>query len=146
MVSCFAYGDTVLVERFVDGVELALSVVDLGDGPPALPGGRDRPPVGRLRLHRPVHPGPDRVPRAGPRARTTSPPAPPPGRQVHEALGLADLLAHRRDRLARRRGPLPRGERVPGLTETSMFPMAVEAAGHELGEVLARLLAAAAAP
>ena len=29
----------------------------------------------------------------------------------------------------------------PGLTETSMFPMAVEAAGYELGEVLARLLA-----
>ena len=28
----------------------------------------------------------------------------------------------------------------PGLTETSMFPMAVEAAGHELGDVLARLL------
>ena len=29
----------------------------------------------------------------------------------------------------------------PGLTETSMFPMSVEAAGYELGEVLARLLA-----
>jgi D-alanine-D-alanine ligase len=29
----------------------------------------------------------------------------------------------------------------PGLTETSMFPMAVEAAGHDLGDVIARLLA-----
>jgi D-alanine-D-alanine ligase len=29
----------------------------------------------------------------------------------------------------------------PGLTETSMFPMALEAAGHRLGEVLAGLLA-----
>ena len=29
----------------------------------------------------------------------------------------------------------------PGLTETSMFPMAVEAAGHDLGEVLGKLLA-----
>jgi len=28
-----------------------------------------------------------------------------------------------------------------GFTETSMFPMAVEAAGYELGEVLAQLLA-----
>jgi D-alanine-D-alanine ligase len=26
------------------------------------------------------------------------------------------------------------------MTETSMFPMAVEAAGYELGDVLARLL------
>ena len=32
-----AYGDTVMVERFVEGVELALSVVDLGNGPEALP-------------------------------------------------------------------------------------------------------------
>ena len=37
MVSCFAYGDTVMVERFVEGVELALSVIDLGNGPEALP-------------------------------------------------------------------------------------------------------------
>ena len=29
----------------------------------------------------------------------------------------------------------------PGLTETSMFPMAVEAAGYDLGDVLASLLA-----
>jgi D-alanine-D-alanine ligase len=28
----------------------------------------------------------------------------------------------------------------PGLTETSMFPMALEAAGYELGDVLTRLL------
>ncbi|HZH21651.1 MAG TPA: D-alanine--D-alanine ligase, partial [Geodermatophilus sp.] len=28
----------------------------------------------------------------------------------------------------------------PGLTQTSMFPMAVEAAGSSLGDVLARLL------
>jgi D-alanine-D-alanine ligase len=28
----------------------------------------------------------------------------------------------------------------PGLTETSMFPMAVEAAGFELGEILGQLL------
>ena len=37
MVSCFAYGDTALVERFVEGAELALAVIDLGDGPVALP-------------------------------------------------------------------------------------------------------------
>ena len=55
MVGCFAYGDTVLVERFVEGVEVAVSVVDLGDGPVALPGGRDRAGVRRLRLHRALH-------------------------------------------------------------------------------------------
>src|SRR3712207_2244962 len=37
MVSCLAYGDTVMVERFVDGAALAVAGVDLGDGPTALP-------------------------------------------------------------------------------------------------------------
>src|SRR3954468_3980467 len=46
MVSCFAYGDTVMVERYVDGVELAVSVVDLGDGPEALPAAEIEPQSG----------------------------------------------------------------------------------------------------
>ncbi|OUC81910.1 D-alanine--D-alanine ligase family protein, partial [Streptosporangium minutum] len=37
MVGCFAYGDTALIERCVEGVEVAVSVVDLGGGPTALP-------------------------------------------------------------------------------------------------------------
>ncbi|GAB3880157.1 D-alanine--D-alanine ligase [Microbispora bryophytorum subsp. camponoti] len=37
MVGCFAYGDTALIERYVEGVEVSVSVVDLGDGPVALP-------------------------------------------------------------------------------------------------------------
>src|SRR5690349_19221457 len=37
MVGCFAYDSTALVERFVDGTDLAVPIVDLGDGPQALP-------------------------------------------------------------------------------------------------------------
>ena len=37
MVHAFAYGDTALVERFVEGAEVAVPVVDTGDGPRALP-------------------------------------------------------------------------------------------------------------
>jgi D-alanine-D-alanine ligase len=37
MVECFAYGDVALVERLVTGVEVAVSVIDTGDGPIALP-------------------------------------------------------------------------------------------------------------
>lgn len=37
MVECFAYGDVALVERAVVGTEVAVSVVDVGDGPTALP-------------------------------------------------------------------------------------------------------------
>ena len=38
VVSCFAYGDTAFIERFIEGTEIAVSVVDLGHGPYALPG------------------------------------------------------------------------------------------------------------
>jgi D-alanine-D-alanine ligase len=37
MVDCFAYGDVALVERLVTGVEVAVSVIDTGSGPVALP-------------------------------------------------------------------------------------------------------------
>src|ERR1700742_4806307 len=37
VLSCFAYGDTALIERFISGTEVAVGVIDLGDGPQALP-------------------------------------------------------------------------------------------------------------
>jgi D-alanine-D-alanine ligase len=37
MMDCFAYGEIALIERAVKGTELAVSVVDLGQGPFALP-------------------------------------------------------------------------------------------------------------
>ena len=60
---------------------------------------------------------------------------------MHEELGLVDLS--RTDAIVAPDGQVHFLEVnvSPGLTETSMFPMAVEAAGYELGEVLARLLA-----
>ena len=60
---------------------------------------------------------------------------------VHEVLGLADLS--RTDAIVDAEGRVHFLEVnvSPGLTETSMFPMAVEAAGHDLGDVLGRLLA-----
>jgi D-alanine-D-alanine ligase len=61
--------------------------------------------------------------------------------RVHVALGLADLS--RTDAIVADDGTVQFLEVnvSPGLTETSMFPMAVEAAGLEVGEVLAGLLA-----
>ncbi|WP_369257403.1 D-alanine--D-alanine ligase family protein [Geodermatophilus amargosae] len=146
MVSCFAYGDTVLVERFVDGVELALSVIDLGEGPVALPAVEIEPESGVFdytarytpgltEYHAPARLSDDVAARAAEVAV-----------RVHEALGLADLS--RTDAIVTPDGEVHFLEVnvSPGLTETSMFPMAVEAAGHDLGEVLARLLTRRARP
>jgi D-alanine-D-alanine ligase len=140
MVSCFAYGDTVLVERFVDGVELALSVVDLGEGPTALPAVEIAPQSGVFDYTARYTPGlteyhaPARIPDdVAARAAALAV-------QVHDELGLTDLS--RTDAIVAPDGTVQFLEVnvSPGMTETSMFPMAVEAAGYELGDVLARLL------
>ncbi|MCZ2858816.1 D-alanine--D-alanine ligase family protein [Blastococcus sp. VKM Ac-2987] len=141
MVSCFAYGDTVMVERFVEGVEVALAVIDLGDGPEALPAVEIEPESGVFDYTSRYTPGlteyhaPARIPDdAAARAADVAV-------RVHEVLGLADLS--RTDAIITPDGDVHFLEVnvSPGLTETSMFPMAVEAAGYELGDVLARLLA-----
>ncbi|RFU21017.1 D-alanine--D-alanine ligase family protein [Geodermatophilus marinus] len=145
MVSCFAYGDTVLVERFVDGVELALGVVDLGEGPQALPAVEITPESGVFDYTARYTPGlteyhaPARVPDdVAARAAALAV-------EVHRVLGLADLS--RTDAIVSPDGEVHFLEVnvSPGLTETSMYPMALEAAGHSLGDVLARLLTRRAA-
>jgi D-alanine-D-alanine ligase len=144
MVSCFAYGDTVMVERFVDGVELALSVIDLGEGPEALPAVEIAPESGVFDYTSRYTPGlteyhsPARV----------SDEVAARGAEValraHRVLGLAGLS--RTDAIVTPDGDVHFLEVnvSPGLTETSMFPMAVEAAGYGLGDVLGRLLGRAA--
>ena len=62
MVDAFAYGDTALVESFVAGTEVAVPVVDTGDGPRALPVGRRSRPTGASTT----------TPRATPPARPSS--------------------------------------------------------------------------
>ncbi len=37
MVDCFAYGDVAMVEQRITGVEVAVTVLDTGTGPVALP-------------------------------------------------------------------------------------------------------------
>jgi D-alanine-D-alanine ligase len=141
MVSCFAYGDTVLVERFVEGAELAVSVIDLGDGPEALPAVEIEPQSGVFDYASRYTPGMTEYHSPARVSSEVASAAAALAVDVHVALGLADLS--RTDAIVDADGTVHFLEVnvSPGLTETSMFPMAVEAAGYELGEVLARLLA-----
>ena len=50
MIEAFAYGDEVMVERFVHGTELAISVIYLGGGPVALPAVEIVPESGSLAI------------------------------------------------------------------------------------------------
>jgi D-alanine-D-alanine ligase len=140
MVSCLSYGDTVLIEPFVEGVEVAVSVVDLGSGPVALPaveivaasGVFDyaaRYTAGMTTYHTPARLTPSVAAAVAEVAV-----------RAHEALGLRDLS--RTDAIVTAAGDVQFLEVnvAPGMTETSMLPMSVEAAGLELGEVCATLL------
>ena len=145
MVNAFAYGDTALVERFVAGTEVAVPVVDTGDGPRALPAVEIRPDGGVYDYTARYTAGSTEflVP-----AKLSDELAAECARvavAAHEALGLRDLS--RSDLIVDADGVVWFLEVnvAPGLTETSTVPLAVHAAGLELGTLVRELLGAAVA-
>lgn len=135
MVACFGYGDTVLVEPFVTGVEIAVSVVDGPAGPQALPAVEIAPSngvfdfaarytAGMTTYHTPARLDAAVAARAAELAE-----------RAHAVLGLRDLS--RTDAIVTADGTVQFLEVnvAPGMTETSLTPMAVEAAGLRLGAV-----------
>ena len=114
MVGCFAYGDTALIERYIEGIEVAVSVVDLGDGPgrPARRGDRAR--RGRVRLRRPLHGRAHRVLRPGPPLRRSGRGLRRDGRhRSHRARACATSPAPTSSSDACGPAALPRGQRGP---------------------------------
>ncbi len=141
MVGAFAYGDTALVERLVEGDEVAVPVIDTGDGPRRPARGLDRARRRGLRLHRAlhrrqhgVHGAREALRRGGRR------PAPGSRSTAHQALGLRDLS--RSDLIVDADGEVWFLEVnvAPGLTETSTVPLSVTAAGLDLGALMAELV------
>jgi D-alanine-D-alanine ligase len=144
MVGCFAYDSTALVERYVTGTDVAVSVVDLGDGPQALPAveivPRDgvydyaaRYTAGLTTWHAPAR-----------LSSTIAANVAAAALSAHAALGLRDLT--RVDLIVDGSGePWVLGVNVsPGMTETSLLPLAVQAAGWDFGKMLATLVSRAA--
>jgi D-alanine-D-alanine ligase len=140
MVGCFGYGDTALIERFVDGTDIAVSVVDTPNGPMALPAVEIVPSdgvydyaarytAGTTTWHAPARLAPAVAHRVSSIAVA-----------AHRALGLRDLS--RVDLLVNRDGNAHVLEVnvSPGLTETSLLPLAVHAAGMDLGVLLRDLI------
>lgn len=140
MVSAFSYADTALVERFVEGQEVAVPVVDDGDGARALPvvsihpdGGvydyTARYTAGSTEFVVPAKLAPE-IEEECARVAVTA----------HEALGLRDLS--RSDLMIDADGRVWFLEVnvAPGLTETSTVPLSVQAAGLDLGEVVRALV------
>ena len=143
MISCFAYGDSALIERCVVGTEIAVGVIDLGEGPQALPaveivpltGAYDyaaRYTAGQTKFFTPARLSSGEAEAAASAAIT-----------AHRALGLRDLS--RTDLIIEDgRVFFLEVNVAPGMTETSTLPMAMEAAGLSLGGVCRDLLSLAA--
>jgi D-alanine-D-alanine ligase len=144
MVSCLSYGDTVLLEPYVEGVEVSVSVVAVGAGPVALPAVEIVPTSGvfdyaaRYTAGMTTYHTPARLPSAATDAVAAAAVC------AHEALGLRDVS--RTDAIVTADGVVQFLEVnvSPGMTATSMLPMSIEAAGLEPGEVIATLLERAA--
>jgi D-alanine-D-alanine ligase len=145
MVGCFAYDSTALVEKYVPGKDVAVSIVDLGAGPEALPiveivprdGVYDyaaRYTAGLTTWHTPARLEPAVAARVAETALA-----------AHKALGLRDMS--RVDLIVAEDGsPQVLGINVsPGMTETSLLPLAVQAAGLDFGQMLATLVERAVA-
>jgi D-alanine-D-alanine ligase len=145
MVGCLAYGDTVLAEQFISGVEVAVTVIDGPDGPTALPAVEIVPETGvydytaRYTAGLTDFHAPARLDAASAKAVGELAVA------AHRLLGLRDVS--RTDAVVAEDGTVYFLEVnvSPGLTETSLLPMAVEAAGQSLGEIYAGLVERAVA-
>ncbi len=143
MVQAYSYGGSAVVEHFVTGTEVAVSVMDTESGPVALPVVEIRPEsgvydytarytAGATRFLVPAEIEPDVAERCAELALA-----------VHHTLGLRDLS--RTDMIIDSDGQpvFLEANVAPGMTETSLLPLAVEAAGLSLGALLSRLVAAA---
>lgn len=145
MVSCFAYDSTALVERYVAGMDVAVSVIDLGEGPVPLPAVEIVPrngvydyaaryTAGLTTWHTPARLSP-----------AVSESVAATAVAAHEALGLRDLS--RVDLIVDAEGA-PHVLEVnvsPGMTETSLLPLAAQAGGLDFGKMMERLVGRAVA-
>lgn len=140
LVQAFAYGEVVLVEQFVQGVELAITVIDGVGGPRALPAVEIVPESGVFDYESRYTAG---LTTYYTPARLTTGIAERAAELAigaHRALGLQDVS--RTDAIVDTDGHVQFLEVnvSPGLTETSMLPMSVEAAGEDLGSVYSQLV------
>lgn len=140
MVGCFAYGETVLAERYISGVEVAVTVVELGGQPQALPAVEIVPEsgiydytarytAGLTDFFAPARLSDDTAKAVGELAVA-----------AHRHLGLRDIS--RTDAMIDSDGVVQFLEVniSPGLTETSTVPMAMEASGKSIGAIYSDLI------
>jgi D-alanine-D-alanine ligase len=143
MVDAYTYNDVAIIEQRITGTEIAVGIIDTGEGPVALPAVEIEPlsgvysfearyNAGETRFYTPARVSDDVAARAAAAAL-----------DAHRALGLRHIS--RVDLIVDGAGTpwFLEANVLPGLTETSLVPQALEAAGHDLGWVYSKLADAA---
>jgi len=140
MVSAFAYGETAMIQRFIDGTEVAVSVIDQTDGPRALPAVEIVPESGMYDYHARYTAGTTEFFCPARFNEDVSAAVSETALTVHGALGLSDLS--RSDVIVDADGTVWFLEVnvAPGMTETSLMPQAIAQAGMNVGDVFAALI------
>lgn len=143
LVQAYAYAADVLLEAFVDGLEVTVPVLDLGSGPKALAPMLIELPPGTSYDYQARYDASSNVRYTSlpdDDARLDVPAVRALAERVHTLLGLRDLS--RVDMIVGTDGvpQVLEAAVTPGLTETSTFPLAVTSAGLELSEVYATLV------
>lgn len=143
MVGAYAYGSVAVIEQFVEGTEVTVTVADRGQGPAALPAVEIRPESGVYDYAARYTAGATRFLCPAEIEASVAQACAELALRVHDVLGLRDLS--RTDLII-----TPAGQPVflevnvaPGMTETSAVPLAVEAAGWSLGKMCADLVGVA---
>ncbi len=140
MVNAFAYGDTALVEELVQGDEVAVPVIDTGNGPRALPVVSIVPDGGVYDYSARYTAGSTEFMVPAKLSDAVSDACARVALEAHQALGLRDLS--RSDLIIDAAGDVWFLEVnvAPGLTETSTVPLSVTAAGLDLGALVTDLV------
>ncbi len=140
LLDALSYGDAAMVEKWIDGCELAVSVLDADDGPQVLPAVEIEAKSGLFDFSAMYTRGetdyyvPARLD-AAVAERVAQYAA-----RVHELLGCRDVS--RVDMVVGDDGTpyVLECNTSPGMTETSLLPMAAEAAGMSFQDVVERLV------
>jgi D-alanine-D-alanine ligase len=144
MVGAFAYGEVALVETYLEGTEVAVSVIDTGAGPEALPIVEISPDRGVYDYTARYTAGmteffvPSRLDAQAAQAAAQT------ALTAHQVLRLRDVS--RTDLIVDAEGTpwFLEANVAPGMTETRLLPQAVSAAGLDAGVLYRELLHQAA--
>ncbi|MGV8907815.1 MAG: D-alanine--D-alanine ligase family protein [Propionicimonas sp.] len=140
MVGAYSYGELAVIEEFIEGTEVAITVVELDGEPVALPAVEIRPNSGIYDYTARYTAGETRFIVPASVSDVVAAACADLAIAAHRVLGLRDLS--RVDIIVRPNGtPVFIETNVaPGMTETSLMPQAVEAAGFDFGLLCAQLV------